>query len=74
MSSCLICNNCMSPFISFGTMPIANGFLAEDQFNNEYFFKMETVVTQAPLGDLLILSPRLYRELRVAEGIIFLKL
>ena len=39
--NCLICSNPISPFISFGKQPIANGFLLPDQFKDEYFFDME---------------------------------
>ena len=35
MSKCLICNHPVSRFISFGDMPIANGFLMEAEFANE---------------------------------------
>jgi len=38
---CLICNQSISPFMSFGPMPIANGFLPEEQFKDEYFFEMD---------------------------------
>ncbi|MBT6112583.1 MAG: class I SAM-dependent methyltransferase [Candidatus Marinimicrobia bacterium] len=38
---CYICNNNTGSFMTFGPMPIANGFLAKDQFENEYFFEME---------------------------------
>lgn len=41
MSKCRICDQEYTPFIDFGKMPIANGFLAEDQFDDEYFFQME---------------------------------
>lgn len=41
MSNCLICNNLISPFMTFGKMPIANGFLNPFDFKNEYFFEME---------------------------------
>lgn len=41
MKECLICNSPISPFISFGKQPIANGFLTEEQFKDEYFFDME---------------------------------
>ena len=37
---CLICRSALEPFISFGQMPIANGFLTEAQFKDEYFFEM----------------------------------
>jgi methylation protein EvaC len=40
-SKCLICNQSISPFMSFGPMPIANGFLSKEQFKDEYFFEME---------------------------------
>lgn len=41
MKNCLICNNEISPFISYGKMPIANGFLSEVNFKNEYYFDMD---------------------------------
>jgi len=41
MSKCLVCQNEISPFISFGKMPLANGFLTQDQFKEEYFFEMK---------------------------------
>jgi len=34
-------NNRLEPFINFGKMPIANGFLTEDQFEDEYFFELK---------------------------------
>ena len=41
MTSCLICKEPISPFISFGRMPIANGFLTADQFTDEPFFGLD---------------------------------
>ena len=41
MKQCLICNTSITPFISFGKMPIANGFLSPEQFASEYFFNLE---------------------------------
>ena len=41
MHKCLICNSSINPFISYGQMPIANGFLTKEKFNNEYFFHMQ---------------------------------
>ena len=41
MANCLICDHTVDPFINFGKMPIANGFLAEDQFPDEYFFELK---------------------------------
>jgi methylation protein EvaC len=40
MTNCLICNSAIEPFMSFGQMPIANGFLSLDQFADEYFFEL----------------------------------
>lgn len=40
MKECLICNSQIEPFMSFGKMPIANGFLTPDQFSKEYFFDL----------------------------------
>lgn len=40
MFRCLICQAEFEPFMSFGRMPIANGFLMPDQFPNEYFFEL----------------------------------
>ena len=41
-NECLICSNKISKFLDFGDMPIANGFLKKEEFENEYFFRMET--------------------------------
>lgn len=40
MTRCLICENEIQPFLNFGKMPIANGFLSEDQFQKEPFFDL----------------------------------
>ena len=39
--NCRICGNEISPFMTFGQMPIANGFLKEHEFSKEYFFEMK---------------------------------
>lgn len=41
MNKCLVCEKPYEPFMSFGQQPIANGFLSEQNFKNEYFFEME---------------------------------
>ena len=41
MAPCLICSQSIEPFISFGRMPIANGFLTADRFAEEYFFELK---------------------------------
>ena len=39
--TCYICKNGADSFMTFGPMPIANGFLTIDRFKDEYFFEME---------------------------------
>lgn len=41
MINCLICAAPVERFMSFGRMPIANGFLSPDQFADEYFFELQ---------------------------------
>ena len=38
---CKITGRKINPFMSFGKMPIANGFLNKDKFDEEFFFEME---------------------------------
>ena len=38
---CKITSKTIEPFMNFGEMPIANGFLNKDDFKNEFFYKME---------------------------------
>ena len=38
---CRICQHEISPFMTYGRMPIANGFLTSDQFKDEYFFELK---------------------------------
>lgn len=40
VTCCRVCNSTINPFMSFGKMPIANGFLTADQFASEYFFEL----------------------------------
>lgn len=46
MTSCRVCSTKIEPFMSFGQMPIANGFLKETEFAEEYFFEMEVAFCQ----------------------------
>ncbi|MEI6567708.1 MAG: class I SAM-dependent methyltransferase [Verrucomicrobiota bacterium] len=41
MNTCLICKAPIDAFLSFGKMPIANGFLTPEQFEQEYFFELK---------------------------------
>jgi len=38
---CKVTDKTIKPFMSFGKMPLANGFLSENEFALEYFFEME---------------------------------
>ena len=40
MKECLTCSGTIAPFMSFGRMPIANGFLKPAQFADEYFYEL----------------------------------
>lgn len=42
MTPCLVCQQPLGPFMSFGRMPIANGFLTPDQFADEPYFELAT--------------------------------
>ena len=46
MKKCLICDTHIEPFMSFGKMPIANGFLRKDEFTNEYYFDLDIAFCQ----------------------------
>lgn len=41
MAYCLTCKSLVQPFISFGKMPIANGFLLKEEFGKEFFFELK---------------------------------
>ena len=40
MPDCRICHSDIEPFIDFGRMPLANGFLTPDQFAADYYFNL----------------------------------
>lgn len=41
MKKCLVCEHPVDEFISFGKMPVANGFLLPEQISSEYFFELK---------------------------------
>ena len=43
-SKCKICDSYINSFMTFGNMPIANGFLEKKDFDNEYFYEMQVSV------------------------------
>ena len=42
MARCLICEKSIEPFLDFGRMPIANGFLDPEEFEDEFLFNLRT--------------------------------
>ena len=38
---CKVCKKKIKPFLSFGKMPMANGFLSKKDFKEEFFYKLE---------------------------------
>ncbi|HEX6164522.1 MAG TPA: class I SAM-dependent methyltransferase [Vicinamibacterales bacterium] len=40
MRGCRACDAAIEPFVDFGRMPLANGFLAADEFAGEFFFNL----------------------------------
>jgi methylation protein EvaC len=38
---CRVCSHSIRPFMSFGKMPIANGFLTPEEVSSEYFFELQ---------------------------------
>ena len=41
MNPCLICETQIEPFMSYGKMPLGNGFLLPEHYAKEHFFEME---------------------------------
>ena len=37
---CKITNEKVEPFMTFGKMPLSNGFLNQKDFNSEFFYEM----------------------------------
>jgi len=44
--NCKITNKKIKPFMSFGKMPIANGFIEKKDFDTEFFFNMEVCFSE----------------------------
>src|SRR5262249_12624020 len=55
---CRVCSAKIAPFMSFGRMPIANGFVPPDEANNEYFFELAPVFCEACGMFQLLEQPR----------------
>jgi methylation protein EvaC len=68
-SACLVCRASIEPFLSFGKMPIANGFLTREQFAAEYFF--ELAVAFCPSCQMVQLTELVDRERMFHEDYAF---
>ena len=69
MPDCLICETRVEPFLSFGKMPIANGFLTPDQFADEFFFELK--VAFCPACRMVQLAELVDREKMFHENYAF---
>lgn len=69
MSKCLICETPIAPFLDFGRMPIANGFLTPEQFGDEYFFNL--AVAHCPKCSMVQLTELVDRERMFHENYAF---
>ena len=69
MYDCLICQRKFEPFISFGKMPIANGFLTREQFATEHFFELK--VGMCPGCGMVQLADHVEREKMFHENYAF---
>lgn len=69
MPACLICDTPIAPFLDFGRMPIANGFLTPDQFADEYFFDLR--VAHCPRCSMVQLTELVDRSRMFHENYAF---
>lgn len=60
MSGCRICHSAIEPFLDFGRMPLANGFVTPDQFAGEYYFDL--IAARCPRCTLVQLVEQPERE------------
>ncbi len=56
----MVCGTRIEPFLSFGKMPIANGFLTREQFATESFFELK--VAHCPSCQMVQLTELVERE------------
>ena len=56
-TSCRVCESKIESFMSFGQMPIANGFIQESQFSEEYFFELAPAFCENCLALQLVEQP-----------------
>lgn len=68
-NKCVICRGPCEPCMSFGKMPLANGFLSPDKFDREYFF--ELLVALCPRCTMFQLVKQPERERMFNESYAF---
>ena len=60
---CVVCQTEYEPFMSFGRMPTANGFLLPEEFPTAYFFELEVGFCQncavVPLAELVVAGTKI---------------
>lgn len=69
MKDCLICKTPIEPFMSFGKMPLGNGFLLPSEFEQEYFYEM--LVGFCPVCNMVQLLEQPDRERMFHENYAF---
>jgi methylation protein EvaC len=69
MAKCLISGGTVEEIISFGKMPIANGFLREQDFNDEFFFELK--VGFCPESKMIQLTELVEKEKMFHENYAF---
>lgn len=69
MDKCLISGGAVETFLSFGKMPIANGFLRPEEFKDEYFFELK--VGFCPESKMVQLTELVERERMFHENYAF---
>ena len=62
---CKITQKKIEPFMSFGKMPMANGFLNKEDFKNEFFFDLSVGFSEDLNKCLIINIPFLLAVLNI---------
>ncbi len=69
MSQCLVCGAEVKEFMDFGKMPIANGFIAKEDYDKEEFFDLK--VGYCPVCHMVQLTSLVEREKMFNENYAF---
>ena len=58
---CKITNKIIEPFMTFGKMPLANGFIEKKDFSSEFFYEMEVcfskIFSALLISDAIAITP-----------------